>query len=197
MQYPKSFSNLIDCFKRLPGIGTKSAERMAYHVLNMDEDFVQDFSKALLTLHENISYCEICGAICEGKRCEICMDEERDRHTICVVESSKDVFAMEKVKAYHGLYHVLHGTISIMEGRLMEDLNIASLLERINEEVNEVIIATNPTRDGETTALYLSKILNRYPITVTRIANGLPMGSNIDYADEMTLLKSLEGRTKI
>lgn len=197
MEYPDSFEKLADCFKMLPGIGKKGAERMVYTILDMDEDKVNEFSKALLEFKENIHHCKICGHICEDDICDICKDKKRDCSTICVVESSKDVFAMEKLKEYKGLYHVLHGTISIMDGKTMEDLNIYSLFDRLNKDVKEVIIATNPTREGETTALFLAKLLSQENITTTRIANGLPIGSNIDYADELTLLKSLEGRKKI
>lgn len=197
MQYPEIFQEMIDCFKRLPGIGTKSAERMAYYVLSMDEEYVQQFSDVLAHFQKDIHFCKICGHICEGDYCSICLDEERDPSMICVVESPKDVYAMEKVKEYRGLYHVLNGTISIMDGKMMEDLNIQSLFDRINENTKEIIIATNPTREGETTALYLARLLSKYPVVVSRIANGLPIGSNIDYADELTLLRSLEGRQKI
>lgn len=197
MNYPKAFNNLVDCFKRLPGVGGKSAERLAYHVLSMDEKYVKEFSDVLSTFQEDIKYCKKCGHICEDDLCDICKDSTRDQTMLCIVESPKDVFAMEKVKEYRGLYHVLHGTMSIMEGRTMDDLNISSLLDRLNDTIKEVIIATNPTRDGETTALYLAKILTAKNIPTSRIANGLPIGSNIDYADELTLLKSLEGRKKI
>ncbi|MDD8049140.1 MAG: recombination mediator RecR [Thomasclavelia sp.] len=194
--YPKAFEDLVNCFKRLPGIGAKSAERLAYYCLGEDEDYLQEFSKALKEFKSNIHYCKKCGNICEDEICEICKDSSRDKSTICIVESPKDVFAMEKIKEYHGLYHVLHGTMSIMDGKTLEDLNIDSLFDRL-DGVKEVIIATNPTREGETTALYLAKLLGKKGINTSRIANGLPIGSNIDYADELTLLKSLEGRKKI
>lgn len=197
MKYPQSFTDLVECFKRLPGIGSKSAERLAYYILSMDKIYVQEFSEVLHTFQDKIHYCKKCGHICEGDICEICKDETRDQSTICVVESPKDVFAMEKVREYHGLYHVLHGTISMIEGKTIDDLNINSLFERLDERVKEVIIATNPTREGETTALFLAKLLAKRNIEVSRIANGLPIGSNIDYADELTLLKSLEGRQKM
>lgn len=197
MKYPQPFTDLVECFKRLPGIGSKSAERLAYYILSMDKIYVQEFSEVLHTFQDKIHYCKKCGHICEGDICEICKDETRDQSTICVVESPKDVFAMEKVREYHGLYHVLHGTISMIEGKTIDDLNINSLFERLDERVKEVIIATNPTREGETTALFLGKLLAKRNIEVSRIANGLPIGSNIDYADELTLLKSLEGRQKM
>lgn len=197
MNYPQAFQDLVDCFKRLPGIGGKSAERLAYHMLNMDEDYVKEFSNVLSTFQDEIHYCKKCGHICEEELCEVCKDKQRDQSTICIVESPKDVFAMEKIKEYRGLYHVLHGTISIMDGKTMDDLNISTLFDRIDGSIKEVIIATNPTREGETTALYLAKLLKDKGVTITRIANGLPIGSNIDYADELTLLKSLEGRKKL
>lgn len=197
MEYPTSFEELVECFKLLPGIGGKGAERLVYHVLDMDEEQVQRFSKALLDLKHHIRYCKKCGHICEDDYCDICKDPSRDQSTICVVESPKDVFAMEKLKEYHGLYHVLHGTMSIMDGKTIDDLNIQTLFERLDDCIQEVIIATNPTREGETTALFLAKLLSKKNISATRIANGLPIGSNLDYADELTLLKSLEGRKKM
>ena len=197
MNYPQAFQDLVDCFKRLPGIGGKSAERLVYHILSMDKKYVDEFAEALATIQDKIHYCKKCGHICENEYCDICLDPDRDQSTICIVEDPKDVFAMEKVKEYRGLYHVLHGSVSIMEGKTIEDLNIASLFDRLDDNVKEVIIATNPTRQVETTALYLAKLLAKKNINTSRIANGLPIGSNIDYADELTLLKSLEGRKKI
>lgn len=197
MEYPTSFDELVECFKHLPGIGGKGAERMVYHVLDMNEEQVQRFSKALLELKHRIRYCKKCGHICEDEYCDICKDSSRDQTTICVVESPKDVFAMEKLKEYHGLYHVLHGTMSIMDGKTIDDLNIQTLFDRLDDCIEEVIIATNPTREGETTALFLAKLLAKKNISASRIANGLPIGSNLDYADELTLLKSLEGRKKM
>ena len=197
MTYPKSFEELMECFKMLPGIGNKGAERMTYHMLDMDASSVQRFANAMIDFKKNIHHCKICGHICEGDTCEICQDPERDHSMICVVESPKDVFAMEKLKEYHGLYHVLGGTISIMDGITADDLNIDSLFKRINEQTKEVIIATNPTREGETTALYLAKLLDQMGVNVSRIANGLPVGSSLDYADDLTLLRSFEGRQKI
>lgn len=197
MRYPQPFTDLIECLKRLPGIGSKSAERLAYHLLDMDRQYVQEFAEGLPTFQDRIHYCKKCGHICEGEICDICSDPDRDRSTICIVEYPKDVFAMEKIREYHGLYHVLHGTISMIDGKTLEDLNVSSLFERIDDHVKEIIIATNPTREGETTALFLAKLLAKNNVEVSRIANGLPMGSVIDYADELTLLKSLEGRKKM
>ncbi|MBO6046395.1 MAG: recombination protein RecR [Erysipelotrichaceae bacterium] len=197
MAYPESFEELMACFKMLPGIGNKGAERMTYRIMDMEEDQVQRFAEALTQFKKRIRYCETCGNICESEQCDICANKERDQSTICVVETPKDVFAMEKLKEYHGLYHVLGGTISIMNGITMDDLNIHSLFDRITDEVKEVIIATNPTSDGETTALFLARLLANRNVEVTRIAHGLPVGGSLDYADEMTLLKSLEGRKKL
>lgn len=197
MNYPDSFEELVECFKLLPGIGNKGAERMVYHVLEMDKQQVQRFTKAIVDFKDKIHYCQKCGHICEDDLCDICKDPTRDQTTICVVESPKDVFAMEKLKEYRGLYHVLHGTMSIMDGKTIDDLNIQTLFDRLNDDIKEVIIATNPTREGETTALFLAKLLAKQNIPASRIANGLPIGSNLDYADELTLLKSLEGRKKI
>lgn len=197
MNYPDSFEELVECFKLLPGIGNKGAERMVYHVLEMDKQQVQRFTKAIVDFKDKIRYCQKCGHICEDDLCDICKDPTRDQTTICVVESPKDVFAMEKLKEYRGLYHVLHGTMSIMDGKTIDDLNIQTLFDRLNDDIKEVIIATNPTREGETTALFLAKLLSKQNIPASRIANGLPIGSNLDYADELTLLKSLEGRKKI
>ena len=197
MEYSKSFEELVECFKMLPGIGNKAAERMVYHVLQMDEQQVKRFSDSLIQFKQNIKYCKKCGHICEDEICDVCKDQTRDHSMICIVESPKDVFAMEKLKEYRGMYHVLHGTISIMDGKTIDDLNVDSLFDRLNDDVKEVIIATNPTREGETTALFLAKLLSKYNINTTRIANGLPIGSNLDYADELTLLKSLEGRKKM
>lgn len=197
MEYPKSFEELVECFKMLPGIGTKGAERFVYHLLDMDKEEVQRFAEACIHFKENIRYCKKCGHICENELCDICLDQTRDDSIICIVESPKDVFAMEKLKEYKGVYHVLHGTISIKDGKTMDDLNIQSLFDRIDSHIQEVIIATNPTREGETTALFLAKLLSKQNINVTRMANGLPIGSNLDYADELTLLRSLEGRIKM
>ena len=198
MNYPDSFLHLLECFKHLPGIGTKSAERLVYHCLNMPDFSLEEFADALMSLKKDIHYCEECGQITDHRICDICNDETRDRQTIMVVEKPQDVCALEKIKAYRGLYHVLHGVVSMMEVIGIDDLNISPLLKRLDKgEVNEIIIATNLTRDGETTALYLARLLQCYDVKVTRIAHGLPIGSNIDYADELTLLKSLEGRTKI
>lgn len=198
MNYPEAFLQLLECFKHLPGIGAKSAERLVYHLLNTQDEYVEEFADALLNLKKNIHYCKQCGNISETEVCDICQDSHRDHSLVMVVEKPQDVFAMEKVKEYRGIYHVLHGVVSMMDGIGIEDLNIQPLLDKIQAgTIKEVIIATNLTREGETTSLYLARLLQNENVKVTRIAHGLPIGSNIDYADELTLLKSLQGRTEI
>ncbi len=198
MKELKSINNLIDAFKQLPGVGHKSAEKMAYSVLDMSPESVQNFSNALLTVKKNIHHCSICGVFTEDNVCEICSNESRDKSKIIVVSYPKDVNAFEKLGTYNGLYHVLNGVLSAINGVSVDDLNISSLLDRISEgNVKEVIIATNPTTEGETTALYLAKILENFNINVSRLAYGLPMGGHLEYADSLTLSKALEGRKKI
>lgn len=192
--YPKSLQNLIDAFKSLPGVGTKTAERYALCILDQSVEDVEDFASSLLKVKNNIKTCSICGNITEGNICDICANENRKKEYICVVQHPKDIFAIEKT-GYSGYYHVLNGAISTTKGILPDDINIKSLYERL-EGIREVIIATNPTLDGETTALYLSKTLKERNVEVTRLAHGLPMGANLDYADELTLIKAMEGRIK-
>ncbi len=198
MKELKSINNLIDAFKLLPGVGHKSAEKMAYSVLDMSPENVQNFSNALLEVKKNIHHCPICGVFTEDNVCEICSNESRDKSKIIVVSYPKDVNAFEKLGTYNGLYHVLNGVLSAINGVSVDDLNISSLLDRISEgKVKEVIIATNPTTEGETTALYLAKILENFNVNVSRLAYGLPMGGHLEYADSLTLSKALEGRKKI
>ena len=199
MEYPVIFQNLIDSFKKLPGVGTKTAERMAYDVLAMSKENIDSFAKSIAEIN-NISRCQICGNLSENdKLCEICSSEERDHQTICVVHGPKDVFAFEKMKEYHGVYHVLNGYISPSKGKGFDDINLSSLLERIEKEnVNEVILATDLTMEGEITSMYISKLLSKYEsLTITRLAHGLPMGAQLDYADEMTLFKAFSNRKKL
>ncbi|MEA5026862.1 Recombination protein RecR [bioreactor metagenome] len=195
--YPSSLQKLIDSFRLLPGVGMKTAERYAFEVLEMTDDEALNFIKAISDSKAKLSKCKTCGNLSEGEECLICMDKHRDHQVICVVQHAKDVLAMEKIQEYHGVYHVLGGVIATSKGILPSDLNIASLLNRVNENTKEVIIATNPTLEGETTAMYLAKILHEKNIMVTRIANGLPMGGHLDYADELTLTKAMEGRQRI
>lgn len=195
--YPSVLEKLIDYFKMLPSVGQKTAERYAMRMLEIPQEDVENFAHQLLLTREKITRCPVCGNLAEGERCAICADESRDRTTICVVQQPKDVVAMEKMGEYRGLYHVLNGAISPMKGILPDDLNVASLLGRIDENTREIIIATNSTVDGDTTALYITKILKDYPhVAVSRLATGLPMGGNLDYADEVTLSRAMAGRIK-
>ena len=194
----KALVRLQESLAKLPSIGKKSAERMAFAMLEMEDEDLNEFADAIKELKTKIHLCSICGNITEDDECYICKDESRDRETILVVSSPKDVIAFENAEGYHGLYHVLGGTISISKGKRIEDLNIASLIKRVEEgNIKEIIIATNPTVDGETTALYLAKLLENKGANVTRLAYGLPMGGNLDYADALTLAKAIEGRRKI
>jgi recombination protein RecR len=198
MHYPEPISKLIDSFMKLPGIGPKTAVRLAFFVLTMKEDTVLDFAKALVNAKRNVSYCSQCGHITDRDPCYICEDNRRDRSTICVVQDPKDVIAMEKMKEYNGLYHVLHGAISPMDGIGPEDIKIAELIKRLQDNtVQEVILATNPNIEGEATAMYISRLIKPTGIKITRIAHGLPVGGDLEYADEVTLSKALEGRREI
>lgn len=198
MKTLKSIENLIDAFHKLPGVGLKSAERMAYSVLKMNNEDVNDFAKSLLDVKNNIHHCKKCGNYTENEYCEYCEDENRDKQTIIVVSNALDINGFEKIGTYKGLYHVLGGTLSAMNGVGIEDLNISSLMKRIDDDqVKEIILATNPTIDGETTALYLAKLLENKNVNVSRLAYGLPMGGHLEYADSLTLSKALEGRKKI
>lgn len=198
MHYPEPIAKLIDSFMKLPGIGAKTASRLAFYTLTMDEDDVTDFAKALISSKRDLQYCSICGNITEDDPCVICKDKGRDRSVILVVEDARDVISMEKVREYTGLYHVLHGVLSPIEGTGPEDINIPSLLKRLqSEEVQEVILATNANAEGEATATYLSRLIKPAGIKVTRLAHGLSVGSDIEYADEITLLKAVEGRREL
>ncbi|MBA0949033.1 recombination mediator RecR [Enterococcus gallinarum] len=198
MQYPEPIARLIDSYMKLPGIGQKTATRLAFYTIDMKDEVVNEFAKSLLSVKRDLHFCSICGNITEGDPCEICSDPSRDKGTILVVEEPKDVMALEKVREYHGLYHVLHGVLSPMEGTGPEDINIAHLIQRLHDDqVKEVIIATNATTEGEATAIYLSRLIKPAGIKVTRLAHGLSVGSDIEYADEVTLLKAVEGRREL
>ena len=199
MEELKALVKLQESLAKLPSIGKKSAERMAFAMLEMDDEDLQEFSNAIVELKQKIHICPICGNLTEDDVCSVCKDESRNKSTIIVVSSPKDIIAFEKTGEYNGLYHVLGGTISFSKGKDIEDLNIPALIERVEKNnIEEVIIATNPTVDGETTALYLAKLLEKFEnLKVTRIAYGLPMGGNLDYADSLTLSKAIEGRRKI
>ena len=198
MKELKSISKLIDSFQRLPGIGHKTAEKMAYQVLEMKDENVEYFANALKEVKEKIHHCPICGAYTEDEICEVCANEMRDKKKIMVVSYPKDVIAFEKIGAFDGVYHVLGGALSSVNGITITDLNISSLFERIkSQEAEEIIVATNPNTEGETTALYLARMLAETGVKVTRIAYGLPLGGHLEYADALTLTKALEGRNKI
>jgi len=195
--YPKTLQKLIDSLRLLPGVGAKTAERYAFSILDMSEEESQEFISALVSSRTQITKCKTCGNLAEDDECLICKDKSRDHDLICVVQHPKDIIAMERIQDYNGVYHVLNGAIATSKGVLPEDLNIKSLFNRVGAQTKEVIIATNPTLEGETTAMYLAKLLSEKDINVTRIAHGLPMGGHLDYADEMTLSKAMEGRQKI
>lgn len=199
MQYPEPIAQLIDSYMKLPGIGQKTATRLAFFTIDMDSDDVTRFAKSLISAKRDLHFCSICGNITENDPCDICQDKTRDQSQILVVEQAKDIMTMEKMKEYHGLYHVLNGVLSPIEGKGPEDLNMASLLKRLqtNKAVKEVIVATNATPEGEATAMYLSRLIKPAGIKVTRLAHGLSVGSDIEYADEMTLYKAVEGRTEM
>jgi len=193
--FPPLIESLIEGYAQLPGIGRKSAERIAFHILdNMSKDDVRRMTDAILTAKENISFCPVCQNLTDTAPCRICSSEKRDRSLICVVENPRDVIAIEKTKEYNGLYHVLHGALSPMDGISPDDLKISELLLRLNGDVKEIIMATNPTVSGTATAVYLSKLILPMGIKVTRIAHGIPVGGDLEYADEVTLIKALEGR---
>lgn len=198
MQYPTPIAKLIDSYMKLPGIGAKTATRLAFFTLNMKEEDVMAFAKSLISVKRDLHYCPICGNITEEEKCDICRDTTRDHSQILVVEDTKDVMAMEKMKQYHGLYHVLHGVLSPMDGTGPEDINITSLIQRLHDDqVKEVILATNATAEGEATANYIAHLIKPAGIKVTRLAHGLAVGSDIEYADEVTLMKAVEGRQEM
>lgn len=195
--YPVAIEKLIEEFAKLPGIGKKTAQRLTLYVLNLPKDEVEEFSNALVKARGTIKYCSICGNFTDSDPCAICGNPSRDKTQICVVEQPKDIMTMEKVKDYNGVYHVLHGNISPMQGRGPQDIRLRELVSRMNGNIKEVIVATNPNIEGEATAMYISKILKPLDVKVTRIAAGIPVGGDLEYADEVTLSKALEGRKEI
>ncbi len=196
--YSGPISRLIEEFSKLPGVGRKTAQRLAFHVINMNMIDVEKLSEALLNAKKHIKYCTICCNITDSIKCNICSNPNRTEDTICIVEDPRDVAAMEKTKEFMGKYHVLHGVISPMEGVGHEMIRIKELLQRLNTEtVKEVILATNPTIEGEATAMYISRLIKPLGIKVTRLAHGLPVGGDLEYADEVTISKALEGRREI
>lgn len=198
MHYPEPIAKLIEAFSRLPGIGPKTATRLAFHVLRMKEEDALDFAKALVGVKRNLTYCSTCCNVTDVDPCRICSDKSRDASVICVVQEPRDVVAMERTKEYFGQYHVLHGAISPMDGVGPDDIRIAELMRRLGDErVQELILATNPNIEGEATAMYISRLVKPLGIRVTRIAHGLPVGGDLEYADEVTLSKALEGRREL
>jgi len=198
MRYPEAIDNLIEALRKYPGVGKKTAERYALYTVNrFSNEDIDNIVSAFLKIKEDIFKCPICGNITDTDPCYICKDESRDQSTIIVVEDARDIIVMEKINKYHGLYHVLNGAISPSEGIGPEDINIKGLLERLkNEKFKEVILATNLSNEGEITAQYISRLLEGTNILVTRIAHGIPAGGNIEYADEVTIFKAIEGRRK-
>ena len=196
--YIEPIARLINELSKLPGIGNKTAQRLAFYIINMPEDQAQALAKSISEVKDKIRYCSVCGNITDIDPCAICKSYNRDSATICVVKDPRDVVAMEKTRDYHGVYHVLHGTISPMEGIGPDDIKIKELLDRVaNSEIKEVILATNPDVEGEATAVYISKLLKPIGIKTTRIAHGIPVGGDLEYADEVTLSKALEGRREM
>lgn len=198
MKYPTTLTNLIECYKKLPGIGEKTAERMAISTLEMDDEIIELFSESLKNVKTKITRCKKCNNLAEGDFCEVCKMPNRDEKTICVVEEPKNVVLFEKVGSYKGLYHVLDGLISPLDGIDPSDLNISNLIKRIEEEnISEVIIAVKPSIEGETTSLYISKLLEKLPVKVSKIAYGIPIGVDMEYIDALTLELAIEDRTNI
>lgn len=196
--YTKPLAALIECFQKLPGVGPKSAQRLALHLLKMPQSEVERFANALLNAKKTIRCCEVCFNMSEHSPCEICSSSKRDGSTICVVAETKDLIAIEKTNEYHGVYHVLQGLISPMDGIGAEDIRIKELLTRAaSENVKEVILAISPSIEGETTSLYINKLLSTFGVKVTRIAFGLPVGADLEYADEITLIRAIEGRREL
>jgi len=196
--YAKPLNKLINELSKLPGIGGKTAQRLAFHILSMDDMDAIALSDAIREAKKDMKYCSICGNLTDEDPCSICRDTTRDKSLICVVESPRDVVAMEKIKEYRGYYHVLHGAISPMDGIGPADINLQSLITRLQDEaVKELIIATNPTIEGEATAMYIARLIKPSGIKVSRIAHGIPVGGDLEYADEVTLLKAVEGRREL
>ncbi len=196
--YAKPLNNLISELSKLPGIGGKTAQRLAFHILSQEDKDALALADAIMQAKKNMRYCSICGNLTDIDPCSICNDSTRDHSVICVVESPRDVSAMERIKEFHGLYHVLHGSISPMDGIGPDDINLKQLIIRLqNTDVNEVILATNPNIEGEATAMYTARLIKPSGIKVTRIAHGVPVGGDLEYADEITLSKAMECRREL
>ena len=198
MNYPRSIQNLIECFKKLPGIGEKTAERLSFSILNMDLEIVDAFSKSISEVKNKITRCKICNNITEQEICNICSDDNRNNGILCVVEDPKSVFLFENLGTFKGKYHVLDGLISPLDGVNPEDINLEELIKRVEkEEFKEIILALRPSIEGETTSLYIVKILNNIDIIVSKIAHGVPLGADMEYIDNLTLEMALEDRKKM
>ncbi len=197
--YPRTLNKLINELGKLPGIGGKTAQRLAFHIMGLTDREAESLADAIVSAKHSLRYCSVCGNLTDQEKCKICEDGTRDQSVICVVETPQNLMAMERMREYNGLYHVLHGAISPAEGVGPNDINLKSLITRLqgDSEVGEVIIATNPNIEGEATAMYISKLLRPAGIKVTRIAHGIPVGGDLEYADEVTLLKAMEGRREI
>lgn len=195
--YPEALKLLIEEFERLPGIGKKSAVRLAFHVMNMDKSKAERFSNAIIEAREKVHLCPVCQNLTQEEMCPVCRSPKRDRSIICVVEGPKDIIAMEKTHEYNGLYHCLHGVISPMDNIGPEDIKLKELMARLKEDVKEIILATNLTVEGEATAMYISRLVKPMGIKTTRIAHGIPVGGDIEFADEITLAKAIEGRREL
>jgi len=198
MKYPSTILNLIECFKKLPGIGEKTAERLALSMLDMDDEVINLFSKSLKDVKTKIKRCSICNNLSEEDKCQICKDKDRNNKLICVVEEPKNVILFEKLNIFDGYYHVLDGLISPIDGINPEDINISSLIDRVKKDkITELILALKPSVEGETTSLYISKLLEKEDVKITKIAYGIPMGAEMDYVDSLTLELALENRMDI
>lgn len=198
--FPASLENLIDKFAALPGIGRKSAQRLAFHVLSLPEEEANSFAAAITEAKANVCCCKVCQNLTEGEICSVCASDRRDRSTVCVVSEPRDVLSIERSREYNGLYHVLHGVLSPMSHVGPEDIRINELIKRVaddDSEISEIIMATNPDTEGDATAMYISRLLKPFDIKVTRLAYGIPVGSNLEFADDATLLRAIEGRIEM
>ena len=196
--FPASLENLVDKFASLPGIGRKSAQRLAFHVLSLPDDEAQSFADAIISAKKSVHCCKVCQNLTEGEICQICASDTRDKSTVCVVSEPRDVLSIERGREYNGTYHVLHGVLSPMSHVGPDDIRIKELLVRVAEnDIQEDIMATNPDTEGEATAMYLSRLLKPFNVKVTRLAYGIPVGSNLEFADDATLNRAIEGRTEM
>lgn len=196
--FPASLENLVDKFASLPGIGRKSAQRLAFHVLSLPDDEAQSFADAIISAKKSVHCCKVCQNLTEGEICQICASDTRDKSTVCVVSEPRDVLSIERGREYNGTYHVLHGVLSPMSHVGPDDIRIKELLVRVAEnDIQEIIMATNPDTEGEATAMYLSRLLKPFNVKVTRLAYGIPVGSNLEFADDATLNRAIEGRTEM